>query len=123
VEVSYDEGKFTEMLLYVADKLRDDKAGGATKLNKVLYFAEFAHVRQHGHPITGADYQKLQHGPAPRRLLPVRQHLIDSVPRGVHTEAPDRDTDRTSDGRRRRKAVRHRRRPMTCATASRSAHT
>lgn len=103
MEVNYDEAKFTEMLLYVADKLRDDKAGGATKLNKVLYFADFAHVRQHGRPITGADYQKLQHGPAPRRVLPVRQQLIESgdaemlvedfLGHQTHRFVPRRDAD------------------------------
>jgi uncharacterized phage-associated protein len=74
--ISYDEAKFTEMLVYVADRLRDDRAGGATKLNKVLYFADFAHMRRTGRPITGAVYQRLPHGPAPRRLVPVRDRLV-----------------------------------------------
>ena len=74
----YDESKLAELMLYAADKLRDDRAGGATKLNKVLFFAEFAHMRRYGRPITGAEYQKLERGPAPRRLVPVRQHLVDS---------------------------------------------
>ena len=74
----YDERKFTELLLYVAKRLRGDPSGGAIKVNKVLFFAEFAHVRAHGRPITGADYQKLRFGPAPRRLIPVRDHLVDS---------------------------------------------
>ena len=65
MDIEYDEAKFTEMLLYVADKLGDDRAGGATKLNKILYFAEFAHVRRHGRPISGADYFRLDQGPAP----------------------------------------------------------
>lgn len=76
VNVVYDERKFVEMVLYVAGKLRDDRRGGATKLNKVLYFADFAHVRKTGVPISGADYQKLAHGPAPRRLKPVRDRLV-----------------------------------------------
>ena len=78
MQVRYDEAKFTEMLLYVAQRLRNDRAGGATKLNKVLFFAEFAHVRRHGQPIAGAAYQKLSQGPAPRRLRPLRQRLIDN---------------------------------------------
>jgi hypothetical protein len=75
--MSYDERKFAELVLYVADQLADDPAGGATKLNKALFFSEFAHVRAYGQPITGAEYQKLQRGPAPRRLLPVRTALIE----------------------------------------------
>jgi len=73
-----DERKLAELMLYVAERLRDDPAGGATKLNKVLFFAEFAHMRAHGRPITGVDYQRLERGPAPRRLLPVRDRLIST---------------------------------------------
>ena len=72
----YDEGKFVEALLYVAKHLEADPAGGAVKINKVLYYADFGHMRAFGRPITGADYQKLPHGPAPRRLVPVREQLI-----------------------------------------------
>lgn len=72
-----DEAKLGELLLYVAKRLESDPAGGATKINKVLYFAEFAHVRAHGRPITGVEYQKLEHGPAPRRLVPVRRGLVE----------------------------------------------
>ena len=78
MDIEYDETKFTEMLLYVAGKLGDGRAGGATKLNKVLYFADFAHVRRHGRPISGAEYFRLDQGPAPRRLKPVRQRLLDN---------------------------------------------
>ncbi|MFV0317705.1 MAG: Panacea domain-containing protein [Microthrixaceae bacterium] len=78
MDIEYDEAKFTELLVHVAGRLGNDRAGGATKLNKVLYFAEFAHVRRHGRPITGAEYFRLDQGPAPRRLKPVRQRLLDS---------------------------------------------
>jgi hypothetical protein len=78
MKVVYDENKFTELVLYVADRLRADRAGGVTKLNKVLFFADFAHVRRTGAPITGAEYQKLPQGPAPRRLRPVRDALVEA---------------------------------------------
>ena len=74
----YDERKFAEALLYVAKALEDDPAGGATKINKALFNADFGHMRAYGTPITGAEYQKLSRGPAPRRLLPVRTRLIES---------------------------------------------
>jgi uncharacterized phage-associated protein len=83
----YDEAKFIELVLYVADRLRDDRAGGATKLNKALYFADFAQVRRTGRPITGAEYQRLPHGPAPRRLIPVRRLLIQRGEADVRTES------------------------------------
>lgn len=78
MEFDYDEGKFTEALLYVAKRLEEDPAGGAIKLNKVLFHADFGHMRAHGRPITGAVYQKLEWGPAPRKLKPVRSRLIES---------------------------------------------
>jgi hypothetical protein len=72
----YDESKFVEFVLYVAERLRDSPAGGATKLNKSLWYSEIEHLRRYGTTITGADYQKLERGPAPRRLLPVREELV-----------------------------------------------
>jgi uncharacterized phage-associated protein len=75
---NYDERKFTELILLVAERLRTDLSGGATKLNKVLFFAEFIHVRRTGQPISGAEFQKLEHGPAPRRLKPIRELLVST---------------------------------------------
>ena len=75
--MDYDERKFAELLLYAAGRLAPDPAGGAIKLNKILFFAEFAHMRRHGRPITGAVFQKLRWGPAPRRLVPVRRALLE----------------------------------------------
>ena len=77
MDSNYDERKLTELIVYVASRLQGDRSGGATKLNKVLFFADFAHVRRTGAPITGAEYQKLEHGPAPRRLRPVREALVE----------------------------------------------
>ncbi len=76
--MAYSEEKLTELVLYVAAQTRGDRAAGATKLNKYLYFADFTAVRKLGHPITGAEYQKLRFGPAPRRMAPVRQRLVDT---------------------------------------------
>ncbi|MEA2715744.1 MAG: hypothetical protein QOI99_61, partial [Actinomycetota bacterium] len=53
--MDYDERKFAELVLYAASRLADDPAGGAVKLNKVLFFSEFAHMRRHGQPITGVE--------------------------------------------------------------------
>jgi hypothetical protein len=76
MQFRYDESKFTQMVLHVAARLRDDRAGGASKLDTVLFFADFAHVRRHGQPISGVEYQKLPHGPAPRYFTPVRLRLL-----------------------------------------------
>lgn len=78
MDARYDEAKFTELLVYVAERLRGDRAGGATKLNKVVFFVEFTHLRRHRTVISGCEFQKLQHGPAPRQLVPVRKRLVAS---------------------------------------------
>lgn len=74
---SPNEEKLGELILYVAERLQDDPTGGATKINKVLFFSEFFAVRARGAPITGVEYQKLRQGPAPRRLLPIRDQLLE----------------------------------------------
>jgi hypothetical protein len=87
VRVEPDEGKLAELLLLVGEELADDPFGGAVKVNKVLFFAEFAHMRLTGRPITGVPYQKLRYGPAPRRLPPVRDRLVDSGSAELVTES------------------------------------
>lgn len=47
MDLAYSERKFAELVLHVADRLRKDRAGGATKLNKVVFLAEFTHLRRH----------------------------------------------------------------------------
>jgi len=43
---------------------------GATKLNKILWFADLEHYHHTGHSITGATvYTKLQHGPVPKDIM------------------------------------------------------
>jgi hypothetical protein len=86
IDVQPDDGKLGELLLLAAEALADDRFAGAVKLNKVLFFAEFAHVRQTGQPITGVRYQKLPHGPAPRRLRPVRDSLVSAGAAELVTE-------------------------------------
>ncbi len=76
--VQYDPEKFQELLLYIADRMGDDPSFGATVLNKALFFSDFLAYRTLGHSITGAEYQKLEYGPAPRSLLREQQALIDS---------------------------------------------
>lgn len=63
--------KFAEMILYVARETEGDRRCGATKLNKILFYADFGAFRKLGRSISGQEYQKLERGPAPRALLPV----------------------------------------------------
>jgi hypothetical protein len=71
-----DERKFKELLLYVSQKCATDPSFGATKLNKIMFYADFFAYANLGKPITNFEYQKLQYGPAPRRLLPIQQQMV-----------------------------------------------
>jgi len=68
--------KFTELVLYIAKVCSDDPTFGATKLNKILFFSDFFAYRRRREGITGAVYQKLDYGPAPKCLIPAQKALI-----------------------------------------------
>ena len=74
----FNPRKFTELVLYIAHKSENDPYFGAVKLNKILYYADFNAYRRLGHSITGAEYRKLNEGPAPREMLSMRKIMLDS---------------------------------------------
>jgi len=71
-----DERKLAELILYVSEKCANDPTFGAVKLNKILCFSDLLFYAYYDRGITNVEYQKLPNGPAPRRLLPVREELI-----------------------------------------------
>lgn len=70
------DAKLKELILYISEKCASQSKYGAVKLNKILYFSDFLYFAVYGSPITGVEYQKLEHGPAPKRLVPLREELI-----------------------------------------------
>lgn len=74
----FDQRKFAELVIYIARKSEDDPRFGAVKLNKILYYADFNAYRRLGRSITGAEYRKLNEGPAPREMLSVREAMLDA---------------------------------------------
>lgn len=76
--ISWDETKFRELVLYIAEKSRSDPRFGAVKLNKILFYGDFTAYLELGQPITGAAYRKLSEGPAPVEMLTQRGILLDS---------------------------------------------
>ena len=76
--IQVNEEKLRELILYIAAKSEDDPRFGATKLNKLLFYMDFGSSRMLGQPVTGATYQHLPAGPAPRQLLTAKHFLIDS---------------------------------------------
>ena len=75
--IKADDAKMKELILYLAAKSEKDPRFSSTKLNKLLFYCDFAAFRQLGKPITGHSYQKLQFGPAPKAMLPVLDKMKD----------------------------------------------
>lgn len=69
--------KFKELILYISEKCATDPNYGATKLNKILFLADFWSYGRMGEPITGVEYMKLRNGPAPRPLVPIRNEMVN----------------------------------------------
>ncbi len=63
-----DSRKFREMILYVARRAEHDPRCGATKLNKILFYADFWAYRSLGRSISGRAYRKQEFGPVPHRM-------------------------------------------------------
>lgn len=68
--------RFRELIVYISKKCEQDQNFGATKLNKILYYADFRAFSRFGLPLTGVMYQRLPKGPAPKALPPIRQELV-----------------------------------------------
>jgi len=71
-----NDEKFRELVLLIARESEGDPTFGATKLNKLLFFADFRAYLKLGKSITGHEYQRLANGPAPRQLVPLRDEMI-----------------------------------------------
>jgi len=69
--------RLREIIVYISKKSEMDSHFGAVKLNKILYHSDFRMFERFGHPLTGCKYFKLQNGPAPRSLFPIREELIN----------------------------------------------
>ena len=64
-----------ELILYVANCCKDDAKFGARKLNKILFYSDFLCYLAFGKAITDQEYFAIKEGPAPRRLVPIREEL------------------------------------------------
>ena len=73
--VTFNEKKFKELILHVADQSQFDPQFGVIKLNKIMFYADFAAFVLKGNAITGAEYIKLDRGPAPRLMAPIRSKM------------------------------------------------
>lgn len=67
--------KMSELILLMAFASEGDKTFGATKLNKLLFYADSLHFQRYGQSITGYAYRKLPFGPAPEGFTEIRNKL------------------------------------------------
>jgi hypothetical protein len=67
--------KLEELIIYISEKSKNDPSFGATKLNKILFFADFVHYGSHGKAITNAEYVHRSNGPTPKFMKPALDSL------------------------------------------------
>jgi hypothetical protein len=67
--------KLKEFVLLVCARAERDETLGMVKLNKLLFNVEFRAYAELGEAVTGAEYQKLENGPALRKMLPIMSEL------------------------------------------------
>lgn len=77
-DIRFDKEKLAELVIFFARESEKDRLFGSTKLNKLLFLADFLAYGYLGMPITGANYihQKRGPTPSPDEFLPVREQLI-----------------------------------------------
>lgn len=73
----FNKEKFTELVLYIAENAEDEDFG-AIKMQKALWKADFVAFARLGKSITGAEYIKLENGPAAKRFKPILQEMKDA---------------------------------------------
>jgi len=71
----FNEKKFKELIVYIAKRLGPEAALGRVKLAKLLMASDFGAYERLGHSITGATYEKWEHGHLPRQLLLAQRDL------------------------------------------------
>ena len=85
-----------ELILFISERSEGDDRFGAAKLNKLLFYSDWIAYLKLGSPITGQDYRRLIDGPVPRRILQVRQQLIDDGSLAIRkSETLNRHQERT----------------------------
>jgi len=77
---SPDYAKLTEMIVFFAGQVPCFK----TKMNKLLFYTDFAMFKQHGQSISGTRYRAIPYGPVPNNFESIfeglaRQDVIDMI--------------------------------------------
>ena len=69
-------GRFKELILYISQKSATDPKFNTLKLNKLMFFSDFWAYGVYGEPITGFEYQKLEKGPAPKKMPEIKKAMV-----------------------------------------------
>lgn len=78
--------KFTEMVVYFSDKMEPFK----TKMNKLLFYADFLMFKQSCFSISGMRYNAINMGPVPNNFQSIFEYLANNKEIDIHiTEFPD----------------------------------
>lgn len=64
--MNLDREKLKAAIVYISSHPSVESLG-LTKMYKLIYFSDVAHLREYGSSITGSEYIKFQHGPVPSR--------------------------------------------------------
>lgn len=85
-----------ELIVFISERSEGDDRFGAAKLNKLLFYSDWIAYLKLGSSITGQDYRRMIDGPVPRRIVQVRQQLIDDGSLALRkAEALNRHQERT----------------------------
>lgn len=81
-----DLDKFTEMVVFFAELLAPYK----TKMNKLLFYADFLMFRQSCFSISGVRYRAIDMGPVPNNYQSIFEYMANNQEIDIHTtEFPD----------------------------------
>ena len=72
--------KFTEMVVFFTEKLQPWK----TKLNKLLFYADFEAYKQTGYSISGVQYRAIPMGPVPNNYNSIFEYLANNSDVDIH---------------------------------------
>jgi hypothetical protein len=75
---AHQKRKYRELVLHVARETGGDPRCGSTKLNKVLFYADFQAFKILGASISGDEYVKQSYGPVPRSAGRVIRELEEA---------------------------------------------
>lgn len=92
--------KFTEMVVYFSDKLSPFK----TKMNKLLFYADFLMFKQSCFSISGVRYKAIDMGPVPNNFQSIFEYLVNKYEINIiTTEFPNGYTGEQFKARKDRK--------------------